>query len=392
MIRFLLAGLLALTLCSSSNAQLFRRGGSCSSCGSGGCASCGSGLTTGCAGGCCTTPGACGMQGCPDCAPVSGMVSIRICDGRTCHIEQIPSVGTAWIDVPNTEQYAKYVNGVWVGSFDAGRGVFRSYSVGTGAWGEETTTIPPDVPARARTNKTTKAPQSWTLSDASGADPFAPTGAGAPAQEVKFGLEWAKVDGAPTYSVGGTPTTKQQMYVALNLTANDSGVPHDGSKPWIGFVCADPAKRAAFAQSWESAAELKPWHDRMRIKALAPTDPMLRDRDGKPLWYASEGIYCVASDGKALGQMTLEDYEGPESLAGALFQIDPQFDPSEVPDLARPQAEDAGASFADYLPVIGAGLVVLFVVFAVCAGSVGVVVYLNGVKQHVPAVFATGMD
>ena len=81
--------------------------------------------------------------------------------------------------------------------------------------------------------------------------------------------------------------------------------------------------------------------------------------------------------------MSLKDYEGPEQLAGALYQIDPTFNPDAVPDLAHPQVDpDAEDSF-DVWPLI-AGVVGFLASLATVVGAVCCMVFYFKGQSNVP--------
>jgi hypothetical protein len=252
-----------------------------------------------------------------------------------------------WRTVPGQPaQLALFRNGIHVGSWDMLRKEYRTYNAATREWGEPVFAL--------------------TAEDG----PAAAGNAG----EVKTGMEWDKVGQGPQFKLGSTPITKEQAYEALNIQA-DSSIPRDKDRLYVGFIARDRAARDSFAKTFETAECLRPWRDRVRLKCQSPDDPMLKDRDNRPLWYQQqEGVYLVSANGLPLGVIQLPDYQGPEQIAEALFRVDPRFDPDQVPNLARPAEEEAAL---DILLPIGAGLFVAFLFGSLSVGGLGAYFYFR---------------
>ena len=251
------------------------------------------------------------------------------------------------------EYVAHYVANKQIGGWDTARKIYQTYDSASRTWGEEIAADNPQAGVAAASlasgNKATGAPIRTPTGATTGslimiADVISPVDvvASPSEQPIKFGLQrWDEIgeDGKTQFNIGEKPATEEQVYKALGIgTATSEGIPHKKEKI-LAYVSDNSSERSAFTRAWESSDDLKPWRDSVQLKVMAPNDPMLKDRDGKSLWYSTPGIYCVAADGKALGTMSLKDYEGPEQLAGALYQIDPTFNPDAVPDLAHPQVD-----------------------------------------------------
>lgn len=141
------------------------------------------------------------------------------------------------------------------------------------------------------------------------------------------GLEWDKVAARETYTLDGR---KIEPSDGKRLIEGDT-MPLDGGK---GFLVLTGVKQDQdrLRRDWESAQALAPYRESLRLKLHDPSDPHLRDRDGKPLWYAQPGVYLLAADGRALG--SLPGYVSAEDLAEGLKRAGP-FDASKVPDLSK---------------------------------------------------------
>ncbi len=393
-----------LLACTAASPAQFRRGGSCGpgGCSTGGCASgqCSLGLpnyyqpstslasyiptklSCPCAGGGCQCPGECLFNGC------------------VCSVK--------WIDVPGADQKAKYVNNIQVGAWDESGRYFRSYNARARTWGEPVYERPADLPAApAAVQKSTAAtkesapvgkieatpPKAETpkvdvpkekSSTTVSTDPKhvspAPTDTSPPLTGMTYWALGGDSSDTPQFSVGGTPVT--ESFVA-------SIFPGEKDKPWVGYSDPSPTEREKFARIWATAEELKPWQDRRKLKLLDPADPMLKDREGKQVAYASPGVWFVRGDGFVEGKISLEECDTPETLAGALYRIDPQFDPNLVPDPLHSQPASADSVDLSWvLPVVVVIFVIAVGVFLLIAGA-GAVFWILRTGDPADADFAT---
>jgi hypothetical protein len=303
----------------------------------------------------------CSGSNCPaDCA-------LHGCD---CKITWQPVAG-------HPEQLARYAGQRHVGSWNSSKKEYRSYDAKADKWGEPVFALEAaDGPAS-------------TIPAVSAIQQQPKKEAPAPHAEQNFGLQgWDKPYTGPKFSDGNGGLTKQQVYESMDLGADGDQVSGDGKKPFVACISGDPAACAEFARDWKNHPALAAYRDRLRLKIESPNDPILKDRDGKPLYYTEAGIYVVAADGKQLGRMDLADYQGPEQLAESLRAIDPTFDPTLVPDMANPPVagDDPDATF-NFVCTLLSGLASLG---AVLMFGIGAYLYIRNGKRDVRDLMLSG--
>lgn len=303
----------------------------------------------------------CAANGCP--VPFCGPGDCVNCP--TCYVSSPAIAGKVeWSDVVGQPtKRARIVSGRCVGIWDDADQTFRVCDA-AGIMGAPTKDRPADLPAAqgAGTAKPTTGadkPAAGAPSPATGQAPLA--SAEAQTSTPPTGLEWSQV---ASYN-GGQPCSREGLYQVLGVEA-EGGIPKDTTKPFCAFVSPDPAERKAFERAWDSATELAPWKDRIRCKVHDPEDPVLKDRDGNRTWWAEPGFYAVAADGTNPQKVELA-YADPETMAGALYRVDPTFTPPSDP-VASDEAADlggvvvalgllAGLGLLGFVTLVGAGLV-----------------------------------
>lgn len=293
----------------------------------------------------------------------------------------IAQPGVIWTEVAGQPtQRARWENGRCTGIWDDSSRTFRPCDP-SGALGAPTQTPPADLPQSAGAGSGAKpAATSGSKPDATsatqdGSQPGQKPAGNAPKTEAPSeaktpptGLDWGQV---ANYS--GGQASRENLYQVLGIEAGSGGedIPRDTLKPFCAFVSADPAERAEFERLWASDPEFAPWKDRIRCKVHAPDDPILRDRDGNRTWWAEPGFYAVAADGTNPQKIELAMAD-PETMAGALYRVDPSFSPpNQQPDAQPEQASYLGA-FLAVCGLLGAAGIALVGM----AGVVGLGIYL----------------
>ncbi len=169
---------------------------------------------------------------------------------------------------------------------------------------------------------------------------------------LNFGVARRDPPRRPRYSVCGRPATRDHV---LALLGEGGSVPDDSSL-WSLTVIGPPPSRQPVLTDLDTAPALSGWKGWLKVKAYDPGHWAVArcgfECDGNPT------IYVQDATGKVLHHQN--DYQGgAQALATALRQADPNYQPSQDPDLRRPRSPL-------FLP---AGLPWSVPVFLVLAGS-----------------------
>lgn len=149
-----------------------------------------------------------------------------------------------------------------------------------------------------------------------------------PLRVGNFGVEVDKIQPKESYHLNGRDVTKEEAFRAL-----ESAVVDDSTLPWLTVNLADPEIRKRVLGDLESHPSLAPWKNKILVQDYSPDHWAVAGVGHRPglIFQSPRG-----TDGRAKVLFRIEQYQGPEALAGALRKADPNYDPAKDPDPTRP--------------------------------------------------------
>jgi hypothetical protein len=148
---------------------------------------------------------------------------------------------------------------------------------------------------------------------------------------ANFGVnpEKFKANSVNEYGLNGQACSKAKALAAL---AAENTLTDDSAKGHVTLV-GTVAEQERLKADWANSPQLAIARQKLHLHLYSPEDWAVAD-----VGFAS-GISVqgpARTDGKAPVQMRLRAYAGPESLAAALRQADPNYQPALDPDPAKP--------------------------------------------------------
>lgn len=198
----------------------------------------------------------------------------------------------------------------------------------------------------------------------------------APLVEHNFGIDMLKLNGSKErYSINGQPVNREAAIEA----ARGGGIPNDAGLPFLTLIGPKDDRSQAEA---DLAGPLRSLRDAFRVQAYDPSDAMLKDRDGKPM-FKTDGkptIYFQRADGKVLGRF--DEYPGTAgmefAMREALRKADPKYDPTKDPVLkpATPPSP-APSPLPEPVPFVWPKIGAELVFGALCLCGLAVLLFLG---------------
>jgi hypothetical protein len=144
--------------------------------------------------------------------------------------------------------------------------------------------------------------------------------------------------GGPPYEINGREVSRETAHARLGAVLED-----DRSKPFLTAVLSD-ADRKRFLTDFETSPLLAPWKGKFHLNAYAPTD-----------WHVAqvglaEGISFQAppdAQGRSPVRFRLRAYAGPDVLAQAIRDVDPNYKSGNDPDPVKIAADKLAKEKAD---------------------------------------------